>query len=114
MARTVQDVALMLSVMAGPDPRSPIAIEEPGRVFTRPLDRDLKGVKIAWSKNLGELPVDPRVTRALENQRHVLEDLGCIVEEAQPDFSDADEIFKCGGPGISSCNFQSCSKTTGS
>jgi amidase len=94
MARTVQDVALMLSTIAGPDPRNPIAIAEPGSLFTRPLDRDLKGVKIAWSKDLGELPVDPRVTQALENQRHVFEDLGCIVEEGQPNFQDADEIFK--------------------
>jgi amidase len=94
MARTVQDLALMLGAIAGPDPRSPIAINEPGSVFARPLERDFKDVRIAWSKNLGGLPVDKRVTRALENQRHVMEDLGCIVEEGQPDFSDADEIFK--------------------
>ena len=94
MARTVQDVALMLSVIAGPDPRSPIAIAEPGSMLNRPLDREFKGVKIAWSKDLGELPVDPRVTKVLESRRRVFEDLGCIVEEAQPDFSDADEIFK--------------------
>ena len=94
MARTVQDVALMLSVIAGPDPRSPIAIAEQGSMLTRPLDREFKGVKIAWSKDLGELPVDPRVTLALENQRHVFEDLGCIMEDCQPDFRDADEIFK--------------------
>ncbi len=94
MARTVQDVALMLGVIAGPDPRAPIAIAEPGSIFTRSLDRNFKGVKIAWSKDLGELPVDPRVTQALEDQRHVFDDLGCIVEEGQPDFSGADEIFK--------------------
>ena len=94
MARTVQDVALMLSVIAGPDPRSPIAIAEPGSLFTRPLDRDFKDVKIAWSQDLGEFPVDPRVTKILESRRRVFEDLGCIVEEAQPNFSDADEIFK--------------------
>ncbi len=94
MARTVRDVALMLSAIAGPDPRSPIAIAEPGSLFARPLDRNFKNVRIAWSKDLGELPVDPRVTGALENQRHVFGDLGCVVEEAQPDFSDADEIFK--------------------
>ena len=94
MARTVKDVALMLSVIAGPHPCSPISIAEPGSLFTRPLDRDFKEVRIAWSKDLGELPVDPRVTRALEDQRHVFEDLGCIVEEDQPDFADADEIFK--------------------
>ncbi len=94
MARTVQDVALMLSAIAGPDPRSPIAIAEPGSLFARSLDCNFKNVRIAWSKDLGELPVDPRVTRALENQRYVFGDLGCVVEEAQPDFSDADEIFK--------------------
>ncbi|CAB1058449.1 Amidase family protein BBta_1912 [Olavius sp. associated proteobacterium Delta 1] len=94
MARTVEDVALMLSVIAGPDPRSPIAIAEPGNLFTRPLERNFKDVKIAWSKDLGELPVDSRITQVLENQRHVFEDLGCIVEEGQPDFRDADEIFK--------------------
>jgi amidase len=94
MARTVKDLALMLSVIAGPHPYSPISIAEPASLFTRPLDRNFKDVRIAWSKDLGELPVDPRVTRALEDQRHVFEDLGCIVEEDQPDFADADEIFK--------------------
>ena len=94
MARTVQDAALMLSAIAGPDPRSPIAIAEPGSVFSGSLERDFKGVKIAWSKNLGDLPVDPRVTQVLENQQCVLHDLGCIVEAGQPDFSGADDIFK--------------------
>jgi len=94
MARTVRDVALMLSTIAGPDARNPIAIAEPGSVFTQPLARDFKDVKIAWSKDLGELPVDPRVARVLEKQRHVFEDLGCIVKDGQPDFRDADEIFK--------------------
>lgn len=94
MARTVQDTALMLSVIAGPDPRSPISIAESGSLFARPLVRNFKGNRIAWSKNLGGLPVDPRVTQTLENQRHLFEDLGCIIEEGQPDFSCADEIFK--------------------
>jgi len=94
MARTVRDIALMLSVIAGPDSRDPIAITEPGSLFACSLERDFKGVRIAWSKDLGELPVDPRVTQALEDQRSVFDDLGCIVEEKQPDFSDADEIFK--------------------
>ena len=94
MARTVEDLALMMSVIAGPDPRNPIAISEPGGMFARPLDRDFKNVRIAWSKDLGGLPVDPRVTNVLESQRHVFENLGCIVEESQPDFRDADETFK--------------------
>jgi len=94
MARTVQDVALMLQAIAGPDPRAPIAIAEPAGLFAEPLERDFKGVRIAWSRDLGGLPVDPRVTTALERQRHVFTDLGCIVEDAEPDFSDADAVFK--------------------
>ena len=93
MARTVADAALMLSAIAGPDPRSPIADSEPGAVFARPLERDFKGVRVAWSRDLGGLPVDPGVTRALEAQRHVLEDLGCIVEDVEPELKEAEEVF---------------------
>ena len=94
IARTVEDAALMLSVLAGPDLCSPISLPESGAVFRKPLERDLKGIRIAWSADLGGLPVDVRVTKTLEAQREVFEDLGCIVEEGFPDFSDADEIFK--------------------
>jgi amidase len=94
MARTVQDTALMLSTMAGPDPRSPIAIQEPGSRFAQPLERDFQGVRIAWSRDLGGVPVDPRITAVLEAQRQVFSGLGCRVEEATPDFTDADEIFQ--------------------
>jgi amidase len=94
MARTVADVALMLSAIAGPDPRSPLSISESGSVFSRSLERDFSGVRIAWSRDLGELPVDPRVTKVMEESRHVFEELGCVLEEAVPDFAGADEIFK--------------------
>src|SRR5499427_8932523 len=77
MARTVSDVALMLSVMAGPDARSPIAIAEPGERFRAPLGRHFDGVRVAWSRDLGGLPVDRRVTRVLELQRATFEELGC-------------------------------------
>jgi amidase len=96
MARTVADAALLLSAIAGPDPRSPIAITEPGSRFREPLDRDFKGVRIAWSRDLGGLPIDPRVTAVLESRRSVFDSLGCVVEEGEPDFTDADEIFKVG------------------
>jgi len=94
MARTVEDTALLLSAIAGPDPRSPISIAEDGKVFRRPLERDFSGVRIAWSRNPGGLPVDPRVTDVLEARRNVFEDLGCQVTGDEPDFSEADEIFK--------------------
>jgi amidase len=93
IARTVDDVALMLSAMAGPDPRSPVSLSEPGASFARPPERDFGGVRIAWSRDLGGVPVDPRITEALEKQRSVFENLGCVVEEGEPDYSGADEIF---------------------
>jgi len=94
MARTVQDVALMLAAMAGPDARDPISIREPSLLFLRNLERDFSGVKIAWSQDFNGLPVDERVTAVLEGRRHSFTDLGCIVQEQEPDFAEADEVFK--------------------
>ncbi|MDQ0382288.1 amidase [Amycolatopsis thermophila] len=94
MARTVADAALLLSVLAGPDPRSPIALDEPGEVFARPLDRDVRGLRVAWSPDLGGLPVEPEVAQVVEASARVLADLGCAVERACPDFSGADEAFR--------------------
>ena len=94
MARSVEDLALLLSAIAGPDDRSPIALSEPGEIFRRPLDRDFKGVRIAWSPDLGGVPVDTRVADVLKSGIPVFEDLGCVVEEKTPDLTDADMIFK--------------------
>jgi amidase len=94
MARTVGDAALMLSATAGPDPRSPISIEEPGSRFAAPLERDFRGVRVAWCHDFGGLPFEPDVLRVTAQGRKLLEDIGCIVEDATPDFSDADEIFQ--------------------
>jgi amidase len=95
MARTVADAAFFLSAIAGPDPRSPIALNEPGSRFAAPLDRDWKGVRIGWWKDLGGLPVDPRVKAVVDAQRRIFESLGAIVEQDEPDFSGSDEVFKC-------------------
>jgi amidase len=94
MARTVGDVALMLSAISGPDPRSPVALDEPGSLFSRPLERAFDGVRVAWSSDVGGLPVDPRVMAVLDEQRGVFDSMGCILEDAQPDFTGADEAFK--------------------
>lgn len=94
MGRTVEDVALMLTAMAGPDSRSPIAIQEPASRFAEPLERDFKGVRIAWSRDFGELPIDPRTTTAIDSQRAAFESIGCVIEDGEPDFTGADEAFK--------------------
>jgi amidase len=94
MARTVEDCAFLLSAMAGPDPRAPASIGEPGSVFAKPLKRDFRKVRVAFSRDLGGLPFDPQVLSVVKGQKRVFEDLGCIVEEAEPDFSGATEAFE--------------------
>jgi len=94
IARTVEDAAFLLSAMAGPDRRAPVSIAEPGRLFAKPLKRSFKKTRIAWTRNFRDLPVEPEVTAVLEEQRRVLESLGCIVEEDCPDFSGATEAFE--------------------
>jgi amidase len=94
VGRSVGDVALLLSVMAGPDPRSPVAIDEPGHVFSGALARDFKGTRVAWSRNLGRYTVEPIVNLVCDGARHVFTDIGCRVEDDEPDFSEADETFQ--------------------
>jgi amidase len=93
MARTVSDVALLLSVISGPDARSPIAITEPGARFAASLKRDFKGVRVAWFKGMGGIPFEPEVTRQVNARRKVFEELGCIVEEAEPDWTGAHDGY---------------------
>lgn len=93
MARSVADVALHFAATAGPDPRVANAWPEPGATFAGALERDWRGTRVAWSRTLGDLAVAPEVTAVLETQRHVFADLGCIVEEAEPDFAGAAEVF---------------------
>jgi amidase len=94
IGRTVEDAAFLFSAMAGPDARAPASFNEPGARFARPLARRFRNVRVAWSRDLGGLPVDARVTQVLEAQRKVFESLGCIVEPAEPDLAGADEAFK--------------------
>ncbi|MXZ03197.1 MAG: amidase [Chloroflexi bacterium] len=93
MGRTVADVALQLVALAGPDPRVPSSLMQPSSVFAQSLERDLSGTRIAWSRNVGGAPIDSTINETLDAQRDVLEDLGCIVEDAEPPLQDAGEIF---------------------
>jgi amidase len=99
MARTVADAALLLAVLAGPDPRVPLALDQPPPAVGEPaqirtlLDRDLAGIRVAWSPDLG-VPVEPDVLAALAPARQVLAELGCQVTGAMPDLAGADEVFR--------------------
>jgi len=93
MARTVSDLALLLSAIAGPDVRCPISISEPGARFAGKLDRSFKGVRVAWFRNMGGIPFEPKVLSLVNAQRKVFESLGCIVEEAEPDWTGVHEAY---------------------
>ena len=93
MARSVADVAFLLSAIAGPDARDPLSYPSDPSLFAKPLERGLKNARIAWCLDLGGLPLDRQVRALLEVQRETFVDLGCIVEDACPDLKAADEIF---------------------
>jgi amidase len=94
MGRTVEDVALLMQAVSGPDARVPISLTEPASLFAQPLARDFAGTRVAWAPGLGGLaPVDARVVAAIEARRPTFESLGCRTDEAIADFTDAREIF---------------------
>jgi amidase len=94
MGRTVADVALGLSAMAGPDRRVPISLDTPGSVFAESLPEEIRGLRVAWAPTLGgRIPVDQAVLDALAPHPKVFAELGATVEEDCPDLDDADEVF---------------------
>jgi len=94
MARSVADVGLFLSAIAGPDPRYPLSLPEPGSRFGQPLARSMKGVRIAWCANLLGVPFHRDIKGNFMAQRQVFQQLGCTVADDEPDLTDADRIFK--------------------
>lgn len=98
MARNVQDLALYLSAIAGPDPRAPLSIPTPGSRFSESLQCETRGLRIAWCPNFAGLAFDPQVQEPMQAQRSKFVELGCVVEDVNdgksPDFSGADEAFK--------------------
>ena len=94
LGRSVADLAFALSTIAGPDSLSPLSIQEPGELLARPLDRSFQGVRVAWFKDLGGVPFDPAVRAVVDGHRATFESLGCIVEQAEPDYAPAEIAFR--------------------
>jgi amidase len=94
IARTVEDAALLLRALCGPDPRAPLSLDDPPDVFVDVQPADLGALRIAWSDDSGGLPVEPEVTAVLRRRRGELEALGCVIEDAEPDLREADEAFE--------------------
>jgi aspartyl-tRNA(Asn)/glutamyl-tRNA(Gln) amidotransferase subunit A len=84
MARTVRDAALMLNAMAGPDPRDPLSIDGPLADHLAACDGGVRGLRVAWSADLGYAPVDREVRALTEAAARSFEQLGCHVEAADP------------------------------
>jgi amidase len=88
MARTVADLSMLLSVQAGPDSRVPFSMEADGTRFEKRLDKKIAGKRIAWCGDFkGTIPHDKEVMEVCTQSLKTFESMGCIVEEAQPDYS---------------------------
>jgi amidase len=94
IARTVEDAALLLRAVCGPDPRAPLSLDDPPEAFADVSPADLGAVRIAWSDDLGDLPVEPEITAVLRRRRGELEALGCTIEDVEIDLRGADEAFE--------------------
>jgi amidase len=94
IARTPADAALLLAGMCGRDPARPLARPDRPADFLDLRPADPRGLRIAWSTDLGGLAVEPAVTEALAGARTALEEMGCEVVEAEPDLAAADEVFQ--------------------
>ena len=87
MARTVTDLAMLLSVQAGYDSRAPLSNRQDPAQFAGSLRRDFKGTRIAWLGDFnGYLPFEPGVLDLCRNALKTLEGLGCVIDEARPDY----------------------------
>jgi amidase len=94
IARTPRDAGLLLSVLAGHDAVSPIALDEDPAPFATVAPRDLRGLRIAWSATAGGLPVQPEILEVLAAARARLHARGAEVADVEPDLSGADEVFE--------------------
>jgi amidase len=95
LARNVGDLALLLSVMAGPDPRVPTALGDPGDWFAPPVAGTLTGLRIALSVDLGgAFEVDHEVAEVVASSAAVFEGAGAAVSSAHPALTEADDTFR--------------------
>jgi amidase len=95
IARSAADAALLLDGMRGHDPALPLARparRRAGHRAWRAAD-GVAGLRVAWSADLGGLPVEPEVARVLVRAREVMAAAGAVVTDAEPDLAGADEAF---------------------
>ncbi|GAA4832899.1 amidase [Saccharopolyspora rosea] len=93
MTATVADTALLLDVLSEPDSRDWSALPPPTESTADTLDAGVRGLRIAVSTDLGFATVDPEIARLVTAAAHTFTELGAIVEEADPGFTDPVEDF---------------------
>jgi amidase len=94
IARSAADAALLLAGMCGADPDAPLARPDRAADFLGLRPASLRGLRVAWTPDLGDLPVQPAVLDVLALALAELESAGAIVVEAAPALSAADEVFQ--------------------
>jgi amidase len=94
MARTVEDLALLLDAMAGEDPRDPLSKPRPVNDFLAAARSGSRPARVAYSADLGITSVDPEVVDITRRAASRLAEVGVIVEEMHPDLSEAHECFQ--------------------
>jgi amidase len=95
IARDTEDAGLLLSALAGADPRAPLSLDDDPAQFTAVTPTDLKGLRIAWSPTGGGLPIDPEVSRVLAETIELLAGAGAEIDEIEPAFFErADECWE--------------------
>jgi aspartyl-tRNA(Asn)/glutamyl-tRNA(Gln) amidotransferase subunit A len=91
--RTVEDAALMLTVMSGPDLRDWTSLPYDARDYRIGLHDGVRGLRIAYSPDLGYVKnVHPEIAAAVRRAAQALATLGAHVEEVSPGFSNPEEI----------------------
>jgi amidase len=94
IARSAADAALLLAGMCGADPGTPLARPDRAADFLGLRPASLRGLRVAWTPDLGDLPVQPAVLDVLARARAELEGAGSVVVDAAPALSGADEVFQ--------------------
>src|SRR5690606_10033736 len=93
MARTISDCALMLTVIAQPDPRDPYALPASDEDFGAELERGVEGLRIAYLPTLNGRWVHPEVAASVAAAAQRFEELGARVEQPEPDLPDTADVF---------------------
>ena len=94
IARDVEEAGLVLSIIAGTDPRDPFSYPVDPMALREPPVTDLASLRVAFSEDLGFAPVEPVTRRALRAAVDGLADCFASVEEVVPPLGDADVTFE--------------------